>query len=165
MLVWRGRSGEDETGNALLWFLMPALRNAWNWRQDMAGYGSYSDVIIVRNTIEVRGQVLDALSSCKVIGRLGVGLDNIDLDACRKRNIQVIPAIGQNALSVAEYVIVVALLSLRRSYFPLTWWSRGNGRAPPWLRAAKLPAKPSVSSSMVRSVAVPRSWLLPSVWM
>lgn len=97
----------------------------------MAGYGSYSDVIIVRNTIEVRGQVLDALSACKIIGRLGVGLDNIDLDACRKRNIQVIPAIGQNALSVAEYVIAVTMLLLRRSYF-----STGLVVAGKWPRAS-----------------------------
>ena len=37
----------------------------------------------------------------KVVGRLGVGLDNIDVDACRERRIEVIPATGANALAVA----------------------------------------------------------------
>jgi (S)-sulfolactate dehydrogenase len=46
-----------------------------------------------------------------VVGRLGVGLENIQLPACAQRNIKVIPATGANAQSVAEYVIgsVIAL--------------------------------------------------------
>jgi (S)-sulfolactate dehydrogenase len=51
-----------------------------------------------------------------VVGRLGVGLDNIDVDACRARGIEVIPATGANALAVAEYVIGTAMLLLRGVY-------------------------------------------------
>ncbi len=60
------------------------------------------DAIIVRNRTQVRGELLAALKSCKVVGRLGVGLDNIDVPACEARGLQVIPATGANALSVAE---------------------------------------------------------------
>ena len=52
----------------------------------------------------------------KVVGRLGVGLDNIDVDACRARGIEVIPATGANALAVAEYVIGTAMFLLRGAY-------------------------------------------------
>ena len=61
-----------------------------------------ADALIVRNRTQVRGELLAALTSlgrCRVIGRLGVGLDNIDVDGCRARGIQVIPASGANAQS------------------------------------------------------------------
>ena len=75
-----------------------------------------ADALIVRNRTQVRGALVAALSRCKVVGRLGVGLDNIDVDACAARAIEVIPATGANALSVAEYVIAAALLLVRGAY-------------------------------------------------
>lgn len=75
-----------------------------------------ADAIIVRNRTQVRGELLAALQRCRVVGRLGVGLDNIDLPACAARGMQVIPATGANALSVAEYVVTSALLLLRGTY-------------------------------------------------
>jgi (S)-sulfolactate dehydrogenase len=74
------------------------------------------DALIVRNRTQVRGELLDALQQCKVIGRLGVGLDNIDLVGCEQKNIQVFPATGANAQSVAEYVITTAMMLLRGAY-------------------------------------------------
>lgn len=55
----------------------------------------------------------------KVVGRLGVGLENIELPACAKRNIKVIPATGANAESVAEYVVGAAV-ALTRGFIPAT---------------------------------------------
>jgi (S)-sulfolactate dehydrogenase len=75
-----------------------------------------ADALVVRNRTQVRGDLLEALARCKVVGRLGVGLDNIDVDACSARGIVVIPATGANALSVAEYVIASALMLLRGVY-------------------------------------------------
>ena len=75
-----------------------------------------ADALIVRNRTQVRDELLAALGRCKVIGRLGVGLDNIDVPACEARGMQVIPATGANALSVAEYVITSALVLLRGAY-------------------------------------------------
>jgi (S)-sulfolactate dehydrogenase len=51
-----------------------------------------------------------------VVGRLGVGLDNIDLDACRARGIAVCPATGANESAVAEYVIAATLALLRGAF-------------------------------------------------
>ena len=75
-----------------------------------------ADAIVVRNRTQVRGELLAALTRCRVVGRLGVGLDNIDVPGCEARGIQVIPATGANALSVAEYVIASAMLLLRGAY-------------------------------------------------
>ncbi|GGE44592.1 hydroxyacid dehydrogenase [Actibacterium pelagium] len=72
--------------------------------------------LIVRNRTKVTEDLLNAAPDLKVVGRLGVGLDNIDLDACRARGIEVIPATGANTLSVAEYVITNALILLRNAY-------------------------------------------------
>src|SRR5690606_5073892 len=72
-----------------------------------------ADALIVRNRTHVRGDLLEAAAATRVVGRLGVGLDNIDLDACRARGIEVIPATGANAQAVAEYVICMAMLLLR----------------------------------------------------
>jgi len=69
--------------------------------------------IIVRNKTEVRGPVLDAGARLQAVGRLGVGLDNIDVSVCEARGIKVLPAHGANASAVAEYVIGAALILLR----------------------------------------------------
>jgi len=76
-----------------------------------------ADAWIVRNRTQVRGAALDAAKRVRVVGRLGVGLDNIDTAACAARGIEVIPATGANAESVAEYVVTAALLLLRGAYF------------------------------------------------
>ena len=72
---------------------------------------------IVRNRTAVRGELLAAATDVRVIGRLGVGLDNIDVDACAARGIEVIPATGANAESVAEYVVSAAMVLLRNAFF------------------------------------------------
>ena len=72
--------------------------------------------LIVRNRTQVRGELLAALKQCKVVGRLGVGLDNIDVSGCEAAGMKVIPATGANALSVAEYVIASSMLLLRGAY-------------------------------------------------
>jgi (S)-sulfolactate dehydrogenase len=51
-----------------------------------------------------------------VVGRLGVGLDNIDMDGCASAGIHVIPARGANAVSVAEYVIGALFVLIRGVY-------------------------------------------------
>lgn len=71
------------------------------------------DVLIVRNKTQVNQEVLKNASNLKFVGRLGVGLDNIDTDYCKSNNIHVQPATGMNADSVAEYVINNSLSLLK----------------------------------------------------
>ncbi len=75
-----------------------------------------ADALIVRNRTQVNTRLLAAAPQLRVVGRLGVGLDNIDTTACAARTIAVIPATGANALAVAEYVVGTAMLLLRGVY-------------------------------------------------
>ena len=82
----------------------------------LAAEAADADALVVRNRTQVRGALLDGARKLRVVGRLGVGLDNIDVGACEARGIAVIPATGANAQAVAEYVIASAMLLLRGAY-------------------------------------------------
>lgn len=75
-----------------------------------------ADALIVRNRTQVNASLLQHAPRVRVVGRLGVGLDNIDLKACAEKSIQVIPATGANARAVAEYVIGAAFYLMRGSF-------------------------------------------------
>jgi (S)-sulfolactate dehydrogenase len=97
----------------------------------LAQRATSADALIVRNRTQVRDKLLAALARCKVVGRLGVGLDNIDVAGCEARGLRVIPATGANALSVAEYVVTTAMLLLRGAYASTAAVAQGR-----WPRAA-----------------------------
>ncbi len=69
--------------------------------------------LIVRNRTQVTEALLSRAPRLRVVGRLGVGLDNIDMAACKARGVAVCPATGANAIAVAEYVIGMVLRLLR----------------------------------------------------
>ena len=71
------------------------------------------DALIVRNKTKVTKNMLSLAKNLKVIGRLGVGLDNIDTDFCKKNKISVVIAEGANANSVCEYVLMGILTLFR----------------------------------------------------
>ena len=85
--------------------------------------------LIVRNRTQVRADLLAAAAKLECIGRLGVGLDNIDVAACKARGIAVYPAIGANEVSVAEYV-VGAIIVLMRGVVPRHTRGRSSGKWP-----------------------------------
>jgi len=89
-----------------------------------------ADALIVRNRTRVDAALLAAAPRLKAVGRLGVGLDNIDLDACAARGVAVLPATGANTLSVAEYVIGAAIALVRGVV-----WSNAAMIAGDWPRA------------------------------
>lgn len=68
-----------------------------------------ADVLVVRNQTQVNADLLEQADRLKLVGRLGVGLDNLDMAVLRERGIMVSWAVGSNAVSVAEYVMGVML--------------------------------------------------------
>lgn len=78
-----------------------------------------ADAIIVRDRTMIDVELLDAAPRLRTVGRLGVGTDNLDLEALEARGVQVHLATGANAVSVAEHVIG-ALLFLSRPSFSAT---------------------------------------------
>lgn len=82
-------------------------------REELLGLLPDYDAVIVRNETKVDTEFLNAAKKAQVIGRLGVGLDNIDLVETRNRNVPVISARNANATSVAEYVMASMLDAAR----------------------------------------------------
>lgn len=85
-------------------------------RADLLAQAALADVLIVRNRTRVDADLLAAAPQLQAVGRLGVGLDNIDMAGCKARGITVWPATGANDLAVAEYVITTAMMLLRGAY-------------------------------------------------
>lgn len=100
-------------------------------RSDLLKILGDADALILRNRTVVDLALLDAAPRLRVVGRLGVGLDNIDFKSCEARNIAVIPATGANAVGVAEYVIGTAMALLREAYTRSTETAAGK-----WPRTA-----------------------------
>ena len=88
-------------------------------REQLLASVAGAKAILIRNRTRVDQEFVDVARDLVVVGRLGVGLDNIDMDACASAGILVKPAIGANAVSVAEYVLG-AMLALLRPVFGMT---------------------------------------------
>ena len=85
----------------------------WSKRDELKAQIASARAIVVRNGTLVNVDLLEAAPNLKVVARMGVGLDTIDVKACKARGIEVCPSIGANAVSVAEYVIATAMVLLR----------------------------------------------------
>ena len=72
------------------------------------------DGLIVRNKTQVNSSILKNALKLKFIGRLGVGLANIDTGYCKSKNIHVHPATGMNADSVPEYVVSSSMSLIKK---------------------------------------------------
>ena len=74
------------------------------------------EALFTRNRTRVDHELLASGRDLRVVGRLGVGLDNIDMNGCYQAGVQVISATGENSVSVAEYVIGAMLVVVRGVY-------------------------------------------------
>jgi len=90
-------------------------KDAWQNKDFLEKEIQKFDGIIVRNKTSLDKNILINASNLKFIGRLGVGLDNIDTEYCKNNNIIVQPATGMNSDSVAEYVVNSSLTLLKKT--------------------------------------------------
>jgi D-3-phosphoglycerate dehydrogenase len=72
-----------------------------------------ADALIVRSAVQVDAALLEHAPRLRVIGRAGVGVDNIDLDAATRKGIAVMNTPGANAVAVAEHTIGLMLAMAR----------------------------------------------------
>jgi D-3-phosphoglycerate dehydrogenase len=63
------------------------------------------DIVIVRSRTKITKEMIDRATKCKIIARVGVGLDNIDVDSAKAKNIRVINAVEGAMNAVAELVL------------------------------------------------------------
>ncbi|MFC1804944.1 phosphoglycerate dehydrogenase [Candidatus Omnitrophota bacterium] len=79
-------------------------------KKNIKGY----DAVIVRSATKLTKEIIEAADKLKVIGRAGVGLDNIDLDAATKKGVIVMNTPGGNTMSTAEHTLSL-ILALSRN--------------------------------------------------
>ncbi|MHB8602093.1 MAG: D-2-hydroxyacid dehydrogenase [Nitrosotalea sp.] len=71
------------------------------------------DIVVVRSRTKITKEMIDRATQCKIIARVGVGLDNIDVDAAKVKGIRVINAVEGAMNAVAELVLGL-MLSMAR---------------------------------------------------
>lgn len=74
--------------------------------------GDY-DALIVRSATKVGAGILDRAQNLKVVGRAGIGLDNVDVEAATKHGVLVVNAPQSNILSAAEHTMALLLAQAR----------------------------------------------------
>src|SRR6266581_8320461 len=79
----------------------------------LAGQLESADALIVRSAVQVTAELLSKARKLRVIGRAGVGVDNIDLDAATRQGIAVMNTPGANAVAVAEHTLALMLALAR----------------------------------------------------
>ncbi|MEH7345427.1 hydroxyacid dehydrogenase [Bacillus sp. JJ1532] len=98
----------------------------WNDREALLERVNDVDALIVRNQTKVDKELLEKALELKVIGRLGVGLENIAVDDAKKRGIQTVVPRYANATSVAEYVMAAILMANRPLFLTNEDVRKGN---------------------------------------
>ena len=72
------------------------------------------DGLIIRSATKVRKDIIDSLSNLKIIGRAGAGVDNVDVEAAKNKNIIVMNTPGGNTNATAEHTIGLIFALLRK---------------------------------------------------
>jgi len=105
------------------------IADGWNIEGLTARIAEF-DAIVIRSATKLNADLIDAGTRLRVIGRAGVGVDNVDLDAASQRGIVVVNAPTSNVLSVAEHCMGL-MLALARNV------SRGDAtlKAGEWQRS------------------------------
>lgn len=86
----------------------------WSRRKDLLRQVGSAQALVVRNQTSVDRELLAAAPGLRVVGRLGAGLDNVDVEALRERGIDLVHGGGLNARAVAEYALGAAIVLARR---------------------------------------------------
>ena len=85
--------------------------------------------LIVRSATKVVAEIIEAASNLKVIGRAGIGVDNIDLDAAGQKGVIVMNAPEGNLITTAEHSMAL-LLSMSRNISRASWKLKNEKWAP-----------------------------------
>lgn len=94
--------------------------------KEYAAHLAEADALVVRSAVQVTSDVLKRAPKLRVIGRAGVGVDNVDLDASTAAGVLVMNTPGGNAVSVAEHTLAL-MLSMAR-YIPQATASTKSGK-------------------------------------
>jgi len=80
---------------------------------ELAGIIGPYDALVIRSATKVTRQIIDSASSLRVIGRAGVGVDNVDLNVATRRGIVVMNSPLGNSITTAEHTITMMMAMAR----------------------------------------------------
>jgi D-3-phosphoglycerate dehydrogenase len=80
---------------------------------DLVAAVSNANALVIRSATKVTAEVLDAGRELVVVGRAGIGLDNVDVEAATARGVMVVNAPQSNVLSAAEHAMALLLAQAR----------------------------------------------------
>jgi len=93
--------------------------------EELLGIIKEYDGLVVRSATTVTADIIEAASNLKVIGRAGVGVDNIDVQAATKRGIVVMNTPGGNSMAAAEHTIALMFaISRNVSQAAVSMWEK-----------------------------------------
>jgi D-3-phosphoglycerate dehydrogenase len=104
-------------------------------------YLPQAHALFVRSSFRVTREVIDRASNLRVICRVGVGLDNIDVEYAKQRNIAVLNTPGGNTTSVAEHTLALLLALAKDLFFYDRKVREGEWRSRYTYRALELSGK------------------------
>lgn len=93
--------------------LIKEIGNTVYLPDDLNSAVSDADALIVRSATTVDTGLLDQAQNLKVVARAGIGLDNIDLEECKKRDIKVVNTPGASRNAVAELALGLIICTMR----------------------------------------------------
>ena len=114
--------------------------------EELRGIIGEYDALVVRSQVKVDAAMIAAGTRLVVIGRAGVGVDNVDIEAATRAGITVVNAPTGNTIAAAEHTIALLFALARRivrakaSAFG-TWWSAGSTARVP------RPVRPRISAA------------------
>ena len=83
-------------------------------RDELMGHMGDAAAIIVRSATQVDREMIESAPGLSVVGRAGIGVDNIDLDAATEHGVMVVNAPNANTISAAEHTMALLLAQARR---------------------------------------------------
>lgn len=99
--------------------------------EDLANHIKDSEIVVIRSATKLTKEVLVKAEKLKIIARCGVGIDNVDLDFAKSKNIFVTNAPSANLISVVELTVALIIsasrkLSLADSHLKKGEWNRSE---------------------------------------
>ena len=99
--------------------------------EDLANHIKDSEIVVIRSATKLSKEVLDKAEQLKIIARCGVGIDNVDLDFAKSKNIFVTNSPSANLISVVELTVALIIsvsrkLSLADSHLKKGEWNRSQ---------------------------------------
>ncbi len=94
--------------------------------EELEGIIGQYDALVIRSATRVTAEILEAATNLKVVGRAGIGVDNVDVPAATKRGIVVMNTPGGNTVTTAEHALSLMLSLLRN--IPQATMSMKEGR-------------------------------------